>query len=180
MIDYSRVTRYRRIVHLLVNNCRGSNRLINTGGSSSGSKLYEYVAKAPTQEASSPWKRLAEQIKDGGDSIYLARLSQSYDKRDHIEKIEDEIREEMAQALGRAGSKCDYMFLLLERLGKQYDEATDVLTKRELAVKFNSQRDIAMKAREDLAIHRQAAGLRVKNQHIVEEFWPLPNPKPTK
>ena len=98
-------------------------------GSSSSISLASYAAKPPSKDQPS-WKRLAEQIKgEGGDSevtgsVYMARLRVSHDQRDHVEKIEQEVLEEMAGALGRSGDKCNYHFFILERQGKVCDAAS--------------------------------------------------------
>lgn len=64
------------------------------------SKFMQYAARAPSKEQE-PWKRLAGRIKDDtSDSIYLARLRNQV-VRGHVEKIEEEVLEEMASALGR-------------------------------------------------------------------------------
>jgi len=95
------------------------------------SPLLIYVAKAPVKEQPS-WRRLAEQIKgddslpgsdDATESVYAARLRANYDRRDHVEKIEEEVMEEMASSLGRTGDKVNYHFLLLERQGRVCDAA---------------------------------------------------------
>lgn len=97
------------------------------------SPLLSYVANVPAKEQPS-WRRLAEQIKDSGslagsddatESVYAARLRANYDRRDHIEKIEQEVMEEMASSLGRTGDKVNYHFLLLERQGCACDVAAE-------------------------------------------------------
>lgn len=106
----------------------------------SGPSLSSYVAKAPTKDLPS-WKRLAELIKDGDadspivDSVYMARLRTTHDVRDHVEKIEEEILEEMASALGRTGDKCNYHFLLLEQQGIKCDQAMKVVYEEVLKLK---------------------------------------------
>ena len=157
---------------------------------SSDTSLASYVAKAPTK-GEPAWKRMAQQIKDGGgdigpqeadESVYAARLRASHDHRDAVEKIEDELMEEMAGALGRSGIKCDLHFLLLERQGKLCDELgvkareahTGQVALQESVAEFNRLRREAEGARRDLIIHRQAVGFQQANYTFVESKWPLP------
>ena len=99
--------------------------LSKRSGGSSAPSLASYAAKPPRKDQPS-WKRLAQLIKDdptAGESVYAARLRAGHDTRDHVEKIEEEILEEMAGALGRAGDKCNYRFLVLEKQGQAADAA---------------------------------------------------------
>lgn len=115
------------------------------GRSLSTSKLYEYVAKPPSKSVPS-WRRLAMGIKQehgminatstttateastvsNGDNDasneYVEKLRKLYDPNQEFSLLEDELREEMAQALGKTGSKCEYFFLLMQIAGKECDE----------------------------------------------------------
>jgi len=111
--------------------CLSRLRAVRGFRSQEPSPLLSYVAKAPAKEQPS-WRRLAEQIKgdeilpgsdDATESVYAARLRANYDRQDHVEKIEEEVLEEMAASLGRTGDKVNYHFLLLERQGRVCDAA---------------------------------------------------------
>eukprot|EP00040_Diaphanoeca_grandis_P038679 m.257037 g.257037 ORF g.257037 m.257037 type:complete len:215 (+) comp34941_c0_seq1:243-887(+) len=157
--------------------------------------IAEYIAKAPVKEEPT-WSRMAEAVQGGcidNDSIYAARLAKVADPQAHIDMIENEILAEMASALGRTGKKCDHKFLLLERQGNvcnalldnaaaiandcddDDDDSTSINNELTAAIhKFNALRTDAEHARRDLVIHRQALGLRQKNNALVEKCWPLP------
>ena len=90
------------------------------GRSRSSGNLASQIAKTPKMQPDTPWRRLAELLKESDgqeaeESIYMQRLKSHHHPGDHLEKLEEEMREEMAGALGRTASKCDYHFLLLER-----------------------------------------------------------------
>mmetsp|Transcript_9797 Transcript_9797/g.12866 ORF Transcript_9797/g.12866 Transcript_9797/m.12866 type:complete len:233 (-) Transcript_9797:71-769(-) len=155
----------------------------------SGPSLSSYAAKAPTKDLPS-WKRLAEQIKDGDevtDSIYMARLRSNHDVRDHVEKIEEEILEEMASALGRTGDKCNYHFYLLEKQGQICDQTFETAkskTKKDKnsynlvlseVAEFNRLLKLAEQVRREVIIHRQAIGFQTGNYLAIERAWPLPS-----
>jgi hypothetical protein len=160
----------------------------------SSPSLAHYAAKIPTKEQHS-WKRIANQIKKGlvigpdtsDESVYSARLRATHDHRDAVEKIEDELMEEMAGALGRSGTKCDVLFLLLENQGKRCDEVAALISDavgaefeenkvalQTAVTEFNRLRHDAENARRELIIHRQAVGFRQSNYEFVESHWPLP------
>ena len=179
---------------------RGSRSFFHKRGSSSDgpSKLAAYAVKPPKTEQPS-WRRLAEAIQnqDGvaHESIYAARLMAGKDPRDNVEKIEEEIQEEMAAALGKSGGKCDYHFYILERQGWACDNSAKLLEQAvvegkdeptlaglKLALEvacneFNSLRKTAESARRDLMIHRQAVGFTTGNHEFVHSKWPLPPQK---
>eukprot|EP00600_Ochromonadales_sp_CCMP1393_P005893 CAMPEP_0174963256 /NCGR_PEP_ID=MMETSP0004_2-20121128/5230_1 /TAXON_ID=420556 /ORGANISM="Ochromonas sp., Strain CCMP1393" /LENGTH=108 /DNA_ID=CAMNT_0016211863 /DNA_START=296 /DNA_END=619 /DNA_ORIENTATION=+ len=101
---------------------------------------------------------------DGADSVYLNRLRAVHDPEQHIESLEDELREEMAQALGRTGSKCDYLFYLMEKEGQKCEEvlmncASVEQEKQQAVHAYNLAREEAIQARAELIIHRQSVGL---------------------
>mmetsp|Transcript_13471 Transcript_13471/g.43880 ORF Transcript_13471/g.43880 Transcript_13471/m.43880 type:complete len:138 (+) Transcript_13471:293-706(+) len=118
------------------------------------------------------WRRLAEQLKDEGcDSLYLDRLSRSFDVQSHVEKLEEEIAEEMARALANTAAKANYQFAVLDHL-----KSKALLSRDPSAVKdFNDQRDICIKARHELVIHRQALGFKTNNHRAVESHFPIPD-----
>lgn len=136
--------------------------------------MWSYAAKPPQKEQPA-WKRLAAMIQDdqGGhsESVYAARLRVAHDPKDHVEKIEEEIMEEMAGALGRTADKANYKFLLLERQAHCVDKliASKAANEElESAISsFNTLRADADNARRELMIHRQACGFSTGNHQIV-------------
>lgn len=112
------------------------------------------------------------------ESVYAARLRAAHDPRDNIQKIEEEVMEEMAGALGRTADKANYKFLVLERKGQEVDalvEAKANSAEIEKAIgDFNRLRDDAEDARRELMIHRQALGFKTGNHALVSDMWPLP------
>ena len=91
----------------------------------SSNKLLEYIAKPPSKNEPA-WARLANQIKNedhytGIVKKFESNINEICDRRDHISKIEDELREEMAKSLGRTGQKCVYAF---DQLTKAKEKCT--------------------------------------------------------
>ena len=147
--------------------------------SSDDSKLLEYIAKPPSKSEPA-WSRLANKIKSSDEDRIVQKFEMNIndicDRRDHVAKIEDELREEMAKALGKTGRKCVYAFDLLRKAEQQCINARNRPSEEyQYAVKtYNEVREFAENARTELIIHRQAIGLTWRNQKIVEEEFPLP------
>ena len=100
------------------------------------------------------------------------------DPKDHVEKIEEEIMEEMAGALGRTADKCNYKFLLLEREGIKLDRLIASRAGKDGEIEatvssFNALRKETEDARRELMIHRQACGFKTGNHQQVQDMWPL-------
>ena len=154
---------------------------------SGDSKLMAYVAKPPSPKPKPAWNRLAHKIKgEGGDNEnlfgmnenHIELLRESFDRRDPVLKLEDELAEEMAAALGRTGRKCQYLFDLLAQGETRFaSTAEGSVEQKEIGRAFNEVRVLAREARRNLIIHRQAVGFSYRNHHIVEEEFPLPPPK---
>jgi hypothetical protein len=90
--------------------------------------------------------------------------------------LEAEIHREIAQALGRSGTKVDLALLKLEVAAKEYEAATDPHHRAVIAERHRQLRAAAMQARLELKIHREAAGLR--RNAIVDGIYPIPPPLP--
>ena len=139
--------------------------------------MWSYAAKPPKQEQPA-WKRLAQMIQDDqgahSESVYAARLRAAHDPKDHVEKIEEEIMEEMAGALGRTADKANYKFLLLERQGHALDKLLESKAAKEEVERaissFNALRAEADDARRELMIHRQACGFKTGNHQLVQDM----------
>jgi hypothetical protein len=129
-------------------------------------------------------KRLVESLSGRGfDSPYLERLKRGPSLRPRevaMNDVQQEIRSEMAAALGRSGERADQAFLLLEMRREELERcrselAAGLATSAEVEAKvraFNAQRDIAFQRREELKVHREAFGLR--SHAMVAQFYPLP------
>lgn len=147
------------------------------------SKLQKYVARPPNKGTTS-WNRIATNIK--GEAIvsdkvskHIESLKSSYDPSDHITKLEEELCEEMAAALGRSGSKCDHYYNALMKMEKYCEDtlqSSNFTTNEKMQVinNFNELLVKARNAREELIIHRQAIGFVWRNQKIVEDQYPMP------
>jgi hypothetical protein len=88
------------------------------------------------------------------------------------ESLEKEIIREMAAALGRAEDKLDAALLRLELAGRACAAATGPDDRRRRAMEFNARRREALEARWELAIQREAVGLR--RNEVVEGLYPIP------
>jgi len=124
-----------------------------------------------------PWNKLAADLREHGvESRYLARIEARVTPEEQLDKLQREIAEEMAGALGRSGDKVDLALAELELHKARYDRALREGKSREecaaLAAAFNAQRSVAQKRLRELLIHREALGFR-RNQ-ILNELYPIP------
>ena len=113
-----------------------------------------------------------ELSREGFQSPYLDRLKRRVDAELATEELEKEIVREIAGALGRAGEKVDYVFLRLELLGRKIDGATGERRRRWIK-EWNGLRDDAIRARQELRIHREAIGIR--RNGALERLYPIPS-----
>lgn len=120
-----------------------------------------------------PWRTLVRELKDAGyESPYVDRLRARLDPAEAVAQLEAEIVQEMAQALGRTEDKLNYALLRVELAGRVLDAAPDDTTRPALVTAFNARRAEALDARRDLAIHREAIGIR--RNRVLEEIYPIP------
>ena len=120
-----------------------------------------------------PWTKLVRELKDNGyESPYLDRLRARLDPAEAIARLETEIVQEMAQALGRTEDKLNHALLRLELAGRKVDAAPDASTRAARVLASNLLRAEAIEARRDLVIHREAIGIR--RNRILEEIYPIP------
>ena len=133
-----------------------------------GSKLLEYVARAPKKHEAT-WSTLAKKLKGRTDVVspdgkHVDKLKKQgvYSVEDSIGKLEEELQEEMAYALGRTGDKLEHAYQLMQLSHERYHlavENKEELAKRQLAAEtFNTLRIEADRRRRDLIIQRQAVG----------------------
>ena len=120
-----------------------------------------------------PWSRLVRELKDTGyESPYLDRLRARLDPAEAVARLETEIVQEMAQALGRTEDKLNYALLRLELAARAIDAAPDELVRYERVREFNTLRQEAIEARRNLQIHREAIGIR--RNRMLDDLYPIP------
>lgn len=135
----------------------------------------------PRRDLDRDIKRLVTQLIDRGyESDLLDRLRPHFSVEESHAVVENEIRQEIAVALGRSGMKVDVMLLQLELVERELD-ALDARTPdaathgRALEEKHDALRQVAEQRRWELKIHREAVGLRDHRQ--LREQWPIPGPR---
>jgi len=120
-----------------------------------------------------PWTRLVRELKDTGyESPYLDRLRARLDPAEAVSRLETEIVQEMAQALGRTEDKLNYALLRLELAARAIDTAPDELVRYDRVKEFNALREDAIQARRNLQIHREAIGIR--RNRMLDDLYPIP------
>jgi len=70
----------------------------------------------------------------------------------------------------------NWALLRLEVKGREINKEIDDVKRREAISEFNRLRQEALMARRDLTIHREAAGMRIKNWERTERLYPVPPP----
>lgn len=120
-----------------------------------------------------PWTSLVRTLTDTGhESPYLDRLrARVTDPGRAHDELENEIRAEIAAALGRAEDKVNAALLRLEVAGIALDAASSGERPRRTR-EFNALRDEALRARWELLVHREAVGFR--RNGVLEELYPVP------
>src|SRR5438445_8523953 len=86
-------------------------------------------------------------------------------------RIDTEIAQEKAAALGRAGERLEQA-LAAAAVGRELEAATDHLERTRLLADYERARDRAGEARVALLIQREAVGLR--HHRIVDQLFPEP------
>ena len=120
-----------------------------------------------------PWSKLVRELKDTGyESPYLDRLRARLDPAEAVSRLETEIVQEMAQALGRTEDKLNHALLRLELATRAIDAAPDELARYERVREFNALRLEAIEARRNLQIHREAIGIR--RNRVLDDLYPIP------
>jgi hypothetical protein len=92
--------------------------------------------------------------------------------QDSHRRINAEIAQEKAAALGRAGERLEAALAHVTALGRQLDQAPDPNEHARLLGEYESARMRAIHARLALVIQREALGLR--HHRIVEQKFPEP------
>ena len=96
----------------------------------------------------------------------MSRLQESH------RRINAELAQEKAAALGRAGDRLEAALAHATELDRQLDLATSVEEQARLLADYESARLRAVHARTALLIQREALGLR--NHRIVDQQYPEP------
>ncbi|MFM7141244.1 MAG: hypothetical protein ACKO2K_04925 [Alphaproteobacteria bacterium] len=120
-----------------------------------------------------PWQRLARELRaDGFESPYLDRLEARVDVASAQDRLEKEIVQEMACALGRAEEKVLAALLLVEVAARDLGRATSAEERASAVALFNDRREAAWQARHELLIHREALGIR--QNEVLKALYPVP------
>ncbi|HJL42710.1 MAG TPA: hypothetical protein RMG48_15500 [Myxococcales bacterium LLY-WYZ-16_1] len=123
------------------------------------------------------WRDLVGRLTDlGHQSDALERLRAHLQMDQGADGIEVELHREMAFALGRSGAKVDAALLELEELATVIRAAKDPSVRVDGIRRFNESRRLALRALEDLKIHREAVGL--PRHKVLERTYPIPPPWP--
>jgi len=131
-------------------------------------------------EADAAWKRIALKVKDedyrGVDSKYVSKMRSSgrFDLKAHVSKLEDEMMEEMAEALRRTVYKTDQVFAMLDIAMHELQSSSTLAEWQERLNSFKMVRVAAGRRRNALAVHRRALGFRIRNEEAVQQMYPLP------
>ena len=168
------------------------------------SKLLDYAVQTPTISSNSvkrenSWERLAHKIKgiqtdrekalgiktdaNAPDKQYVKSLQREFSVEDSLGKLEDELQEEMAYALGKTGEKVMQTFRHLKETQCLFHSCCDpsnglpLRDKRDAVAAYNEAITAADDARRELIIHRQACGFTYNNHTIISEAFPIPSKK---
>ena len=119
------------------------------------------------------WDLLVRDLESRGyRSEYLDRLRARLPLEESVDDVRREIVREAASALSRAALKVDHALLELELCGRELESATTFAQRYALELRFNRLRDEALRVRHELAIHREALGLRRNDS--LEALYPIP------
>lgn len=122
------------------------------------------------------WKNLVEALrKREFQSPYLERLEQRMRAVRHSKSLEEEILEEMAEALRRAEDKINVALLKLDVLEAEFGELETATERAERVEAFNDQWNVARRAIWEFRVHREAIGLHWTPD--MDEMFPLPRRK---
>jgi hypothetical protein len=114
-----------------------------------------------------PWKALVDQLVDEEyQSVYLDRLRARVDVGQERQSMEREILEEMAHSLAKAENRVNVALLELELLDSKRPGDVEA---------FKRQREVALRLRRDLLIHREA--LCFPPDPLFQERYPVPPKK---
>ena len=119
------------------------------------------------------WRDLATELKEPmHERPHLERLRARVDVACAQEQLEREIVREMAAALGRTADKVTAALTSLETARAHLDAAASDDDRVRAVARFNDCRAAALRARHELAIHREAIGIR--RNDVLESVYPIP------
>mmetsp|Transcript_59690 Transcript_59690/g.69767 ORF Transcript_59690/g.69767 Transcript_59690/m.69767 type:complete len:187 (-) Transcript_59690:184-744(-) len=131
------------------------------------------------------WGRSARTVQNTDiTSEYWEHVRAKSDPALHVKTIEEELCGEMGKALGKQGGKVENALYAMGVEQKQYKKLMEGDPKKwseeilASATRYNSFREIAVKARWELVVHRQAVGFIVNNHKLVHERYPIGDPLP--
>ena len=89
-----------------------------------------------------------------------------------LRRVESELAQERAAALGRAGERLEQALASLDAIVRAYAAADDATRQAELRAAYRESRSRARTARLHLLIQREAVGLR--SHRVVDQQYPDP------
>lgn len=129
------------------------------------------------------WKKLVLELRSSDyKSPYLDRLRARFSASSHGD-LAREVLQEMASALGRAEAKVEASIVRLDLGARSIDamlasEVHDEAWRTEVNERigaFNREREVALQARWELLVHREALGFR-RNDELPTDY-PIPAPR---
>lgn len=116
---------------------------------------------------------------EGYEAANLERLKATLDVEAQHRELEAEVHQEMAFALGRTGARLERALEALEA-ASQAVEAASAEDRGAALATFEAARQIALDARLDLLIHREAIG--IGDNRDLDDRYPIPSgpPPPTR
>ena len=93
-----------------------------------------------------------------------------------LRRVESEIAQEKAAALGRAGERLEEALATLAALVQAFGSTNDETPRAELRAAYRAVRARVRTARLHLLIQREALGLR--SHRVVDQQFPEPAPPP--
>ena len=91
-------------------------------------------------------------------------------------RVEREIAQEKAAALGRAGERLEEALAALEAVARTFELTDDETRRADLRAAYRAARARVRTARLHLVIQREAVGLR--SHRVVDQQYPEPAPPP--
>jgi hypothetical protein len=93
-----------------------------------------------------------------------------------VRRVERELAQEKAAALGRAGERLQAAADRLAAVARALGAATDPAARARLGAEYEAARAGVLQARLTLVIQREAVGLR--RHRVLDELFPEPPPLP--
>jgi hypothetical protein len=167
---------------LLVLVCRSQ----STCSTSSGGSSNTFGQTKSGGKSSAVWERMAVAVKYSEketNNTYINTIRATHDPALELKTVEEELKGTIGKALGRQGHKILHAKQLMEKELQRYNalmeshlsqenskHKADILTS---ARNYNEYRKLALQARWELTVQRQAAGFIVNNHNYVTEQYPI-------